>query len=241
MKNHEIKHFDMMAKEKGYAWWGSKTYSGKKRKVIRAQMAKKYLGNTKNKTILEIGSAAGDYTKILVDMFGESKIKATDVSSGQVELAKSSIKVNNVEFSVDDCMNMKLEDSSVDYVVANSILHHVDVEKCLKECLRVLRSGGHIFFTEPNMLNPQVFIEKTIPFIKRIAGHSPDEVAFYRKDIEKKCRDCGFQKVEVRNFDFLHPATPKMFTDSLNFLSRILEQIPFVKEISGSLIITAKK
>lgn len=241
MKNNEIKHFDMMAKEKGYAWWGSKTYSGKKRKRVRVEMAKKHLGNMKGKTILEIGSAAGDYTKILAEVFRESKILATDVSPGQVELAEKTVKAGNVEFRVDDCMNMTFDDESVDAIVANSILHHVDEKKCLKECLRVLRTGGQIFFTEPNIVNPQVFIEKKVPFIKKMAGHSPDELAFYRKDIEKTLEGLSYEKIKVKNFDFLHPATPKFLCDTVNALSRILEKIPFIKEVSGSLIINAKK
>jgi len=241
MKNKEIEHFDRMAKEKGHAWWGSKTYSGRKRKEVRAEMAKKYLGNFSGKVILEIGCASGDYTKVLAEKFKNNKILATDISGGQIEIARSDIKNINVEFKIDDSENMSLEDDSIDCIIANSILHHVDVGKCLKECKRVLKKGGQIFFTEPNMLNPQVFIEKNVGFIKKIAGHSPDELAFYRWRIKKEIMNIGFTQVKVLNFDFLHPATPGALTRSINLLSRILEKIPVIKEVSGSLIINGKK
>jgi hypothetical protein len=41
-----------------------------------------------------------------------------------------------------------------------------------------LKSGGTIYFTEPNMLNPQIAIQKNVSWVKRKLGDSPDETAF---------------------------------------------------------------
>lgn len=242
MENNELEHFNRMAIKNGYAWWGSKTYSGQIRKRNRAQNAKKFIGDLNNKVILEIGCACGDYTKFLYKEFGgKNKIIASDLSPEQIKLAVAYNKDINVEFLVDNCEKMNFKEGSIDCIIANSILHHIDIDRCLKECFRVLKEDGQIFFTEPNMFNPQVFLEKNVMFIKKLAGHSKNEKAFYRWDVVKKLAEHGFQHNIVKNFDFLHPATPKVLTNFLNFISKYLEEIPLIKEISGSLIIYGRK
>ena len=44
----------------------------------------------------------------------------------------------------------------------------------------MLRPGGRLVFTEPNILNPQVAFMFHVPFTKRHFGVSPDEMAFGR-------------------------------------------------------------
>ena len=55
-----------------------------------------------------------------------------------------------------------------------------EIEEALRDIYRVLKPGGTIYFTEPNMLNPQIAMQKNIPWIKRKLGDSPDETAFFR-------------------------------------------------------------
>jgi SAM-dependent methyltransferase len=129
----------------------------------------------------------------------------------------------------------------VDFIISNSILHHVDLGKCLNECHRVLRPGGKIFFTEPNMLNPEILVQKNVKIIGKLLDNSPDETAFVRWKLERNLLLLGWKNVRVRNFDFLHPLFPRVLTNLVNFLSRLLEKIPIIKEISGSLIIYAEK
>jgi len=239
MKENEINHFNTLAADKGYAWWGSKTFSGQLRKKKRAEFAKKHVGDLKGKNILEIGCASGDYTKYLAIEFPESKITATDISPGQIEIARRAVA--SVEFSVDDCEAMRFPDGTFDAVIANSILHHVDTDTCLKECLRVLKKGGAAFFTEPNMLNPEVFLEKKIGWFRKKGQHSPDETAFYRWKVRKALERAGFEEIKARNFDFLHPLVPRGLSAVFYFLSDILQNIPVIKEISGSLMIFGRK
>ena len=53
-------------------------------------------------------------------------------------------------------------------------MHHLNVKKALVEFYRVLKPGGTIYFTEPNMLNPIIAVQKNIPFIKKLMGDTPD-------------------------------------------------------------------
>ena len=65
---------------------------------------------------------------------------------------------------------------NVDSVVGSSVLHHLEVDAALKEIWRVLKPGGLVFFTEPNMMNPQIAVQENVPAIKeRLGDSSPDE------------------------------------------------------------------
>ncbi len=132
-------------------------------------------------------------------------------------------------------------DAGFDSVVGSSVLHHLELEEALGEIYRVLKPGGTIYFTEPNMLNPQIAIQKNVPWIKRKLGDSPDETAFFRWPLRRLLEQKGYREVRIEPFDFLHPKTPVPLVDRLDALSRFLENIPVISEFAGSLYIRAIK
>jgi hypothetical protein len=75
------------------------------------------------------------------------------------------------------------------------------VDQALKEFARILKPGGGIMFTEPNMMNPQIALVKNTPALKRRAGDSPDETAFFRWVIAGKLRHHGFTDISIVPFD----------------------------------------
>jgi hypothetical protein len=96
-------------------------------------------------------------------------------------------------------------------------------------------------FSEPNMLNPQVALQKNIGALKRRAGDSPDETAFFRPQVIRLLEGAGFGSILMRNFDFLHPATPSRWIRAIAGVGAVCERIPLLREISGSLIFRAQK
>ncbi|HUT77231.1 MAG TPA: hypothetical protein VM285_06070, partial [Polyangia bacterium] len=92
---------------------------------------------------------------------------------------------------------------------------------------------------EPNMLNPQIWAERNIGWVRRKVGASPDETAFVRFGLEKRLARAGFERVEVVPHEFLHPATPDSLIDRVAGFGRFLERLPLVREIAGSLVIRA--
>jgi ubiquinone/menaquinone biosynthesis C-methylase UbiE len=72
---------------------------------------------------------------------------------------------------------MPFADGSFDVAYGSSILHHLNLDDALAEVFRVLRPGGRIAFTEPNILNPQVTIMFRLGLTKKYFGVSPDEMA----------------------------------------------------------------
>jgi len=59
--------------------------------------------------------------------------------------------------------------------------------------------------------------------------------------MKKMLEEHGFANVRVAPFDFLHPSTPKALIPLVQKLGFIAEKTPLVREISGSLLITAHK
>ena len=92
-------------------------------------------------------------------------------------------------------------------------------------------------FAEPNMLNPQVFLERR--FRKFFSSVSSDETAFIRWKLEKELVKSGFKDVQITPFDWLHPSTPEPIIGAIMKAGQLLEKIPGIREISGSLFIRA--
>ena len=121
------------------------------------------------------------------------------------------------------------------------MLHHLDLDVAIIKIYQLLKPGGTISFTEPNMLNPQIMIQKNIPWIKDRLGDSPDETAFFSWDIKSKLKKTGFQDIMVRPFDWLHPAIPELLVDRVSRIGAVLEGMTLIKEFSGSLHISARR
>jgi SAM-dependent methyltransferase len=125
--------------------------------------------------------------------------------------------------------------------VGHAVLHHLRLDRALPELLRVLRPGGRLCFAEPNMLNPQVFLERNVPFIGRWLENSPGETAFTRWGLRRTLARLGLVDIAIRPFDFLYPLTPERLVPAMERLGRVLERTPLVAEIAGSLLISARR
>jgi SAM-dependent methyltransferase len=190
-------------------------------------------------TILEIGCGTGYFTRELTQRGAD--IVAIDVSPDLLEIAKAKYSAPNVRYEIQNACALTYADAMFDSVVGSSILHHLEIEEALREIYRVLKPGGAIYFTEPNMLNPQIAMQKNIPWIKRRLGDSPDETAFFRWPLRRLLEQTGYCDVRIDPFDFLHPKTPIPLIDRLSALGRLLENVPVISEFAGSLYIRAVK
>ena len=70
------------------------------------------------------------------------------------------------------------------------------------------------------MLNPQIAIQKNIPWIKRKLGDTPDETAFFRGRSPVTQNGMDIVIFESSPFDFLHPKTPDS-SDQSAFISSV--------------------
>jgi len=101
--------------------------------------------------------------------------------------------------------------------------------------------GGWLSFAEPNMLNPQVFMERKFRFLPFFSYTSPDETAFVRHTLGSKLRATGFTNIAISPFDFLHPSTPPALIGTVRAAGRLIERLPLLREFAGSLWIRAQR
>jgi len=235
---NEIQHGEKIASNAVNVWgWG--TPAGKIRADRRAAYFIRRGHITAGEKVLEIGCGTGEFTKRIAQTGAD--ITAVDISPDLLEVARSGITNINVRFHIQNVEKLDFEDESFDVVIGSSILHHLNLNPALKEVYRVLKNGGMVVFTEPNMLNPQIWLERNILIIRKLMNNSLDETAFVRWGLKKKLRNLGFKNVSIRPFDFLHPFTPSMLIPFVSTIGNLVEKIPLAREVAGSLFIYASK
>ena len=200
--------------------------------------------NSPNSNILDYGCGIGSSLKKVIE-FNPKKITGIDISDISIEKAKKIIKVNysNVDLFVDNCENTKFNDNTFDIVYGTGILHHLDIEVCLKEINRILKPGGKFLFIEPLGTNPLInFYRKLTP-----KSRSEDEHPLIGKDfnlIENK-----FVKIKIKYYGFLtliffpvyfSPKNSAIFKILKNF-DQFLFNTNFFKKLAWSVLITAEK
>lgn len=238
----EQEHFDRLAQETGEIWWGSTTPAGRLRKERRARLILDAIARFHDPLILELGCGTGALTQYLLKLQPNLSLVGLDVSPSCVKEAIRRFQAHpRAEFQVANAYELPFHDCMADAVVAASVIHHLDVPRALRECYRVLKPGGVIWFSEPNMMNPQVAVEKNIHFIGRLLDNSDDETAFFRWKLAGLLRRTGFADVMVKPYDFLHPGIPERMIPWAKKIEQFLESTPILREISGSLIVYAVK
>lgn len=234
---NEIEHGKYLLRRGPAEVWNRQTPAGKVRWARRVEMLASFAAPSM--AILEIGCGTGELTKELVKT--GAQITAIDISEDLLNVARSNVISEKVIFKNENAYDTKFPSDFFDAIVGSSALHHLEIDRALKEFYRILKIGGLIFFTEPNMMNPQIAVQKNIPWIKKAMGDSPDETAFFRWSLKDKLKKAGFREIKISPFDFLHPAIPVYLIDFLRPVCETMEKVPLLKEISGSLYIVAKK
>ena len=236
---NEIEHGKFLASKGAESVWNWDSPAGRRRANRRAELLVNFGKISKENKILEIGCGTGLFTGKIMELSGSKDVIAIDISPELLELAQKNHP--DAVFKLGDAMNLDFNDNSFDVVFGSSVLHHLDMEKTCKELLRVLKPAGRLVFAEPNMINPQIAIQKNIPFIKKMLGDSPDETAINRWSFDKMLQRIGYKNINIIPYDFLHPITPNFLIPVVEGLGKVIEKIPVFREIAGSVIIVATK
>ena len=220
--------------------WNWDSPSGRRRAARRSEIFAREGGLGPGQRALEVGCGTGIFLAAAATT--GAHIVALDLSADLLVQAQARLdKAGGVRLSLGNAEQMPFRKESFDVAYGSSILHHLNIDAALTEILRVLRPGGRIVFAEPNILNPQVAVMFHLGLTKKYFGVSPDEMAFSRFRAARALRTAGFAAIAIKPFDFLHPATPPAAMDAVARIGRVLEAIPLLREIAGSMLITAAK
>lgn len=235
----ERAHFNRIAKEYESKYGYSDDFTKYKinKKVERFVNSVKEHGNNAKKTIkvFEIGCGTATYTYAYAKKYPKLEVLASDISEEMISLSKSNNKQKNVKFIVKSAYNTGLKKDSVDVVSGFYILHHIDQKKVKKEILRILKPGGMVYFYEPNILNPIVFLIKSNKMIKKLVGDSSEEWAINPLKVPDEWKE--FKVVYNRTSEFVWPVSflpfkLKLILDKIS--SFVLCSIPLLNLIGGS-------
>lgn len=103
---------------------------------------------TKHDTVLDIGAGTGFLTEGAAKI--ARKVIAVDLSESMTQKALSKVSSqNNVMFKIGDAENIPVEDSTVNVVIGNMILHHCPRPiVAITEMVRVLKPKGRLVLSD---------------------------------------------------------------------------------------------
>ncbi len=235
-KAAEVRHGQAIA-PRAASVWGWASPAGRLRAARRGQLLARAAGLRAGLRVLELGCGTGVFTRQWAAT--GAAILAVDISPDLLRAGAAEDAGGGARRAVMDVEALGLRAGVFDAVLGVSVLHHVDLSWTLAQIHWVLRPGGRIAFSEPNMLNPQVAVQQNSVVLKRLAGGTPHETAFTRWGLGAALRRHGFADIRIVPFDFLHPLTPRRAIPAVSRLAAAAERIPLLREIAGSLFITA--
>jgi 2-polyprenyl-3-methyl-5-hydroxy-6-metoxy-1,4-benzoquinol methylase len=242
---NEIAHGRMLAAAESEELWGWTTPAGQLRARRRAGLIIEAAHLQPGRSALEIGCGTGLFTERFAA--AGARIVAVDVSPDLLaKAADRRLPHDRVRFEQRRFESLDRADPAFqswipdgfDAIIGSSVLHHLDLPAAIDTCRRLLVRGGRIAFAEPNLLNPQVWMERTFrswfPYV------SPDESAIVRWVLGRQLERGGFANIRITPFDWLHPATPPPLIGAVSRAGRVLEHVPGLREFAGSVLISAE-
>lgn len=154
--------------------------------------------------ILDIGSADGTFSKVILDKSKANRLIGIDVIKGFIDWANRHWgKGGKMRFELGDAENLKFKSGSFDAVVCLEVLEHVvNPVKVLKQIKRVLKKGGYAVLLVP----AESVLFKTVWFFwsrtrGRVWKHT--HIHSYKNSLlTKKCKSIGFKIEEDKKIIF---------------------------------------
>ncbi len=191
--------------------------------------------------ILELGAGTGLWSQHLSDVLRhENPITAVVFNEDYAQVATQRQLPGVTVVRVED-MTRDLPAESYDYVVGTAILCHDQYPQTLRALHRLLKPGGQLLFFEANYWNPQVFLKDHIRPLGRWMGNAACQIGLRKYKLMKMASQQDFTQIEVIPYDIVHPKTPRRLIPALQSLAFILEHMPVVRELCGTLYIWARK
>jgi len=162
-----------------------------------------------NGSVLDVGSADGTFSKVILDNTKAKNLIGIDVLKTSVDWAKKHWKSPKMKFFLGDAHNLKFPGNTFDAVFIMEVLEHVaDPKLVLKEVKRVLKKGGYgVFLVPSDSLLFKFIWYLWLHFYPRGWVWNHTHIQTYRGNyLTKVCRETGFkiEKDKKFNLGMLH-------------------------------------
>ena len=233
----ERRHFDEIAAQYDSLWYHNEIAIRNTRK--RLAFLRDSLILEPGTYVLEIGCGTGQYTQPL--LLDGVTIYGIDISPAMLKVATHRCgESGQVAFVAPDALRIPFPDQVFDAVFGAFVLHHVCIPSALDEIVRVSKRGARMAFCQPNLLNPVVYLIKNVSWIKQMLGDSDDETALSPGYVRYVLSQAGFSCIQVQPIEFLHPLIPKWSLPVMQPLAEMMERVPGVRNLGGSLLTSAR-
>lgn len=173
--------------------------------------------------VVDLATGSGDVAFKLRDRLGtQVDIKGLDFCEPMLDQARkkrsSKPTYNDLTFEFGDCMQLPLEDNSVDVItISFGVRNFEDRQKGLKEILRVLRPGGRLFvleFSQPDRWFCPIYyfyLKYILPIVAAFATGDKSAYDYLAGTIEnfptkealaEQLKLAGYQTVEATGLTF---------------------------------------
>ena len=206
----------------------------------RANAARHALHIAPGERVLELGAGSGIWTDYLTAALrSESPITAAVFNADLAEQARTR-ELANVEVATISSRE-QLAPENFDYVVGTAMLSHYRWQENMAWIAELLKPGGQMLFLEANYLNPQVFAKANSKRLARWSRNAECQIALRESEVEEAARHVGLEEIVVVPYDILHPRTPAQLVPAVQSTAFVLEHLPVVRKLCGTLFITAVK
>lgn len=173
--------------------------------------------------VLDVATGTGDFALLAARLLRPARLVGVDLSEGMLSVARQKAAASGltdvVAFQRGDCLALSLPDASFDAVtVAYGVRNFSDLDRGLREMLRVLRPGGRLVIVElaaprrfPMRQLFWLYAHAYIPLMGQLVGHDARAYRYLPATMavvpqgEVMCeilRRAGFADVRSRSFTF---------------------------------------
>ena len=173
--------------------------------------------------ILDVATGTGDFALMAVDRLHPQSLIGADLSEGMLSVGREKVeragKSDVITLQKEDCMALSFEDNTFDAVtVAYGVRNFEDLDRGLREMLRVLKPGGRLVIIE--LTSPVRFPMKQLfwlyahvwmPIVGNLVSRDSRAYSYLPATMEAFpqgevmqgiIEKAGFQSVKFRRFTF---------------------------------------
>jgi ubiquinone/menaquinone biosynthesis C-methylase UbiE len=185
----------------------------------RKELLKRWLAG-KSGFFLDYGCGEGSFSRFIAREF-RTEVVGVDVSSRMVAYASTKVKAQALNYLVADCHALPFKNGSFEAIVAIGIFHHLNLQKAVFECSRVLRRTGVLITFEPNSLGLLSSIGRRF-FKTKI--HTPNEKTYTYWAFAEEIRRNGFVVADLRFLSFLGFILPFVWASNFGHLFTFMKR-----------------